>query len=441
MSDRRSTSIAHRLPRLPSIRGKYFRWPALATFLLAIVAVAGCGKATTPKGSWEIQGQVVDEQGNPVADFVAATLWSCNGPTWYHDGFWRNDHGKITKASSQAESLSFWIDEGVLEAYPTCLARHSSGNKFALTMEDRTRGVVFVVDREQRRGGCARLEYDARLAPVTVTLMPLVRVTGKIYCPQAQRTPDWSMAIVHLPADDENYLQVARCGSLKGEFSFLLPPGKYDLQVYSQSPDADMPKPAERKLQDAPEDMPANFNGIRIDVPADASNLDLGVLNVEIPKGRGDYSAYYGKQPPALDVTDVLGISKDVQLADLRGKWVLLEFWSLSCGECIARNLPRLTKFYEEHAADRERFEILSICVSNGPEIKSSAQFEPWYAPLVEKSWGGKKLPFPILIDGEGKTRTAYGVSGFPTTFLINPEGHLVKWGDHTLLAEKLKAN
>jgi thiol-disulfide isomerase/thioredoxin len=401
----------------------------------------GCGQAEIPQGAWEIHGRVVDEHGEPVEGFVAASLWSSNGPTWYDNGFWRNDNGTITKASSQAESLAIWIDEGVLEPYPTMLATTSSGNEFTLTLKDRAQSALYVVDRERRRGGCAQLKYEARNAPVTVKLLPLVRVTGKIYCPQATRTPDWTMAVVHLPADHGNLLSVARCGSLKGEFSFLLPPGEYDLQVYSQSPDAEMPAPAERALQNAPDDMPANFNGIRIDVPKGTNDLDLGVLNVQFRNGRGDYSAFYGKQPPGLDITDAVGISKDVRLDDLRGKWVLLEFWSLSCGECIARHLPRLATFYESHAADRERFEILSICIANGPEVKSATQFEPWYAPLVEKSWGGKRLPFPILIDGEGKTNAAYGIGGYPTTLLIDPEGNLVKWGDQTVLAEKLDAN
>ncbi len=439
MAVRKSAGIVYVFQLEPGSLGSILSRTAIATFLLAVAAVAGCGKTTNRYGTWEIHGRVVDDQGNPVKDFVAATLWSCNGPTWYDDGLWRNDNGNLIKANGAVDWVRFWKDEGVLAAYPTRLAKHLSGNEFKLTRQDAPRAAVFAVDQEQRRGGCARVDYDTRREPITIKLLPLVRVTGKIYCPQAQRTPDWTMAIVHLPADSENYLQLARCGSLKGEFSFLLPPGKYDLQVYSQSPDADMPKPAERKLHDAPADMPANFNGVRIEVPEGKSNLDLGVLNVAISQGRGDYSAYYGKEPPALRITDALGVSKDVKLADFRGKWVLLDFWSLSCGECIARHLPNLTKFYEEHAEDRERFEILSICVTNDADIKSSTQFEPWFLPLAEKAWGGKKLPYPVLIDGEGKTRAAYGIGRFPTTLLISPDGRLVQWGDESLLAEKLK--
>ena len=60
-------------------------------------------------------------------------------------------------------------------------------------------------------------------------------------------------------------------------------------------------------------------------------------------------------------------------------------------------------------------------------------------APIVEKVWAGKQLPFPVLIDGEGKTSSIYGIHSWPTVLLIDPEGHLVKGGGETTLAEKLK--
>jgi hypothetical protein len=57
--------------------------------------------------------------------------------------------------------------------------------------------------------------------------------------------------------------------------------------------------------------------------------------------------------------------------------------------------------------------------------------------PLEEEVWGGK-LPFPILID-EGKTTTdLYGIFGYPTLVLIDPDGKVVNGGSLELLKEKL---
>ena len=165
----------------------------------------------------------------------------------------------------------------------------------------------------------------------------------------------------------------------------------------------------------------------------------LAILAV-VSTACGDYSRHLGQQPPALTITDACGAPKNVQLADYRGKWVLLDFWTLGCGPCISHSLPKLAKFYEEHAADRDRFEILAICVTDGEKATTKEQYEALVAPIVERVWKGKPLPFPVLIHGEGETLNAYGITAVPTALLIDPEGHLVKFGDEALLAEKLRA-
>jgi peroxiredoxin len=380
---------------------------------------------------WQIRGRVVDQQGKPVEDFVAATFWSANGKQW-------DDQGREHSLRGHEQIAAFWQNEGMMAPFPEDTAKRLDGGVFLVSAEDRPRVSVFATDKEQKRGGYVTVEKIDGDKPVTITLVPLVRVTGKVYCPQAGRTPDWTAAVPHPVGDRENCLHFTHCGSVKGEFSFLLPPGKYDLAIYSQGPDARMPRPEEREKHDAPADMPEWLGGIRVEVPRDKPTLDLGVLNVVIPEGRGDYSAYYGKEPPALEITDARGISKEVKLSDLRGKWVLLDFWSLRSGHCLQDNLPELRKFYEKHAADRQRFEILSICDSIEDNIKTVAEFEKAEKPIVGSEWHGKELPFPVLIDGEGKTRKAYGLSYVPQMFLIDPEGHLVKWGDEVMLEEKL---
>jgi hypothetical protein len=55
--------------------------------------------------------------------------------------------------------------------------------------------------------------------------------------------------------------------------------------------------------------------------------------------------------------------------------------------------------------------------------------FEALAAPVVEETWAGKQLPFPVLLDGEGRTSGVYGIQGWPAVHLIDSEGHLVKDG------------
>ena len=49
-----------------------------------------------------------------------------------------------------------------------------------------------------------------------------------------------------------------------------------------------------------------------------------------------------------------------------------------------------------------------------------------------------KNLSFPVIIDGDGRTTGVYGITGWPTTLLIDPDGKMVKGGDEAMLREKL---
>jgi AhpC/TSA family len=100
--------------------------------------------------------------------------------------------------------------------------------------------------------------------------------------------------------------------------------------------------------------------------------------------------------------------------------------------------IPRLAKFYEDHKARRDRFEILAICMDPDAEVKSMADVDRRLEPIVKHVWGGKPLPFPILLDPTFQTWERYGLDGMGVVLLIDPEGNLVR-GDETVLAEKLK--
>ncbi len=97
--------------------------------------------------------------------------------------------------------------------------------------------------------------------------------------------------------------------------------------------------------------------------------------------------------------------------------------------------MPELIAFYEDHAADRDKFEILAI---HDNAVKSFADLDKKLAPIKKKYWQGKDLPFPILLDGDNATHKMYGVRGWPTGLLIDPEGKLVDEIDISTLEEKL---
>ena len=98
-------------------------------------------------------------------------------------------------------------------------------------------------------------------------------------------------------------------------------------------------------------------------------------------------------------------------------------FWGFDCVLACGSGLPDLMTFYQEHADDRDRFEIVAICIDPDEEMKSMADVDQRLAPIVEHVWGGKPLPFPVLLDASFQTWERYGLSGVGEALLIDPEG------------------
>ena len=139
-----------------------------------------------------------------------------------------------------------------------------------------------------------------------------------------------------------------------------------------------------------------------------------------------------------MHITDARGINKDVQPSDFKGKWVLVDFWGFGCAPCLRQGLPNLVKFSEEHSAERDRFEILAVCIDPDGDLKSMAEVDRKLEPIIKHVWGGKGLPFPVLLDSTFQTWERYGLPGLGVVLLIDPQGNLVE-GDEMVLAEKLK--
>lgn len=93
----------------------------------------------------------------------------------------------------------------------------------------------------------------------------------------------------------------------------------------------------------------------------------------------------------------------------------------------MREGIPALSAFHEKHAERRDRFEILAIHDGTAKTLDE-----------LDARLGGKTLPFPVLLDAEGKTVEAFGVSEFPTVLLVDPAGKIVSVGNEGTLKEQL---
>lgn len=120
-----------------------------------------------------------------------------------------------------------------------------------------------------------------------------------------------------------------------------------------------------------------------------------------------------GVQPaPDLKV-NVFNSDRTIDLKALRGRPVLVTFWSTSCVGCL-REMPHLIELYHELAP--RGLEIIGIALSLD---------RPDHILEMQKK---RQIPYPIVYDGINEASRAFGgVTLTPTTFLINPQGQIVR--------------
>ena len=68
-----------------------------------------------------------------------------------------------------------------------------------------------------------------------------------------------------------------------------------------------------------------------------------------------------------------------------------------------------------------------SIIAFHDAKVKNFEELDEKLESIIEEHWGGRELPFPILLDATGQTLRDYDIHTFPTLLLIDPDGKLVK--------------
>lgn len=147
-----------------------------------------------------------------------------------------------------------------------------------------------------------------------------------------------------------------------------------------------------------------------------------------------EWAKKIGRAAPEISATSAVNAPSTVSLSALKGKWVMVDFWATWCRPCV-RDLATYIKFYKDHEADRNRFEIVAV---HSPDGASFEAIKRAYDELVRGEWAGSGLPFPMIFDSTGETHKRWGITSYPTTVLIDPSGVVVGPATLTDLRNKL---
>lgn len=137
-----------------------------------------------------------------------------------------------------------------------------------------------------------------------------------------------------------------------------------------------------------------------------------------------------GQPAPDFTLPGVRDSDSTVQLSELQGKVVYVDFWASWCLPCL-RSLPQINGLYQQYRD--QGFEVVAITIDD--PVEDATEFlDDLDVPLA----------YSVVLDATADVMDQYRVVGMPTSFLIDRNGVIRKVhkgfreGDTELLEQSL---
>ena len=128
-----------------------------------------------------------------------------------------------------------------------------------------------------------------------------------------------------------------------------------------------------------------------------------------------EYKTSESATAPELATGDWIN-SEPLKLKDLRGRVVLVEFWTFGCINC------RNTLPYVKSWNDRYREKGLTVIGVHSPEFDEERNVEH-----LRREISSLGIRYPVVTDNDYQTWNAYKVEAWPTVFLLDKQGR-IRW-------------
>ena len=142
------------------------------------------------------------------------------------------------------------------------------------------------------------------------------------------------------------------------------------------------------------------------------------------------------KQIKAPDFILMDQYGKEHTLSDYRGKTIFLNFWATWCGPCKSE-MPDIQKLYEQYNENTEDVIVLGVAnpKTEGHPNNNDISKEEIAGFMNENGW-----TYPILFDESGEILSNYGITAFPTTFMIDVNGNVYGYVSGALTGDMMES-
>jgi len=122
----------------------------------------------------------------------------------------------------------------------------------------------------------------------------------------------------------------------------------------------------------------------------------------------------FRKAPQFTGITGYINTNSAIKLADLKGKVVLVHFWTYPCINCI-HTIPHLNDWYQKYSNKG-----LVIVGVQTPEFSDEKDINN-----VKAAVNNFQIKYPVILDNNYATWNAYGNNYWPRDYLVDNQGYI----------------